>query len=116
MTLPSGPANITINNLDPDQPIPDGYALIDVREDDEWEAGHAPGAVHIPSGELADRLDELPDAELIVVCRGGGRSARAVQWLASQGIDALNLDGGMRAWAAAGFELVAEDGDIPTVD
>ncbi|MDO4791355.1 MAG: rhodanese-like domain-containing protein [Buchananella hordeovulneris] len=115
MNLPSS-GDITVDRLDFDSPIPEGYTLIDVREDDEWEAGHAPGAVHIPSGELADSLDELPEGDLIIVCHGGGRSSRACKMLAENGIDALNLAGGMVAWAAAGLPLVSEDGDVPRVD
>ena len=84
--------------------------LLDVREQDEWDAGHAPGAVHIPLGDLPARLDELPDTDagtLAVTCRGGGRSSRAVAWLSQQGFDVANLDGGMKAWAAAGKPLAA---------
>ncbi len=93
--------------------LPDDAVILDVREQDEWDAGHAPGAVHIPLGELPSRLDELPDtdaATLAVVCRHGGRSARAAAWLAQQGFDVANLDGGMAAWHSAGKELVAAAG------
>ena len=94
--------------------VPDDAVLLDVREQDEWDAGHAPGAVHIPLGELPARLDELPDTDagtLAVTCRGGGRSSRAVAWLSQQGFDVANLDGGMRAWQGAGKPLVADSGD-----
>ncbi|SDN28409.1 rhodanese-like domain-containing protein [Allokutzneria albata] len=84
--------------------------LLDVREQDEWNAGHAPGALHIPLGELAERLAELPeDGELHVVCRMGGRSARAVAFLNQNGWDAINVAGGMQSWQAAGKPLVAAD-------
>ena len=69
--------------------VHDHALMLDVREQDEWDAGHAPGAVHIPLGELPSRLDELPDTDagvLAVVCRGGGRSSRAVAWLLAAGI------------------------------
>jgi rhodanese-related sulfurtransferase len=90
--------------------------ILDVREPDEWEAGHIKGALHIPLGDLPVRVSELPaDADLVVVCRSGGRSARAVAWLGQNGHDALNLDGGMGAWAAAGQEMVSETGEAPTV-
>jgi rhodanese-related sulfurtransferase len=94
--------------------VPDDAVLIDVREQDEWDAGHAPGAVHIPLGELPSRLDELPDTDagaLAVACRGGGRSSRAVAWLSQQGFDVANLDGGMKAWQGAGKPLVSDSGD-----
>jgi rhodanese-related sulfurtransferase len=93
--------------------VHDDAVLLDVREQDEWDAGHAPGAVHIPLGELPSRLDELPDPDagtLAVACRGGGRSSRAVAWLTQQGFDVANLDGGMKAWESAGKQLVADSG------
>jgi len=91
--------------------LPEGTVLLDVREDDEWNAGHAPEAQHIPMGELPARLEELPaDAALYVVCRGGGRSARATAYLNANGWDATNVAGGMKSWAAAGRAL-ASTGD-----
>ena len=92
--------------------LPADAALLDVREDDEWAAGHVPDAVHVPMGELAGRLDELPPADtLYVVCRTGGRSARVTAYLNANGWDAVNVDGGMQAWQAAGRELVADGGE-----
>ena len=93
---------------------PDAF-LIDVREDDEWAAGHAAGALHLPLMDLPDRLSEIPsDVQLTVVCRVGGRSAQATAWLVQQGYDAVNLDGGMFAWAWAGRPMVRDD-DQPAV-
>jgi rhodanese-related sulfurtransferase len=69
--------------------------------------------VHIPLAELPSRLGELPDSDdgtLAVVCRMGGRSARAVAWLVQQGFDVANVDGGMLAWDRAGKQLVAASG------
>jgi rhodanese-related sulfurtransferase len=88
--------------------------ILDVREPDEWAAGHAPGAIHIPLGDLPARLAELSDTSpgpVAVTCRGGGRSSRAVAWLTQQGYDVANLDGGMKAWQTAGKPMVA-DGDL----
>ncbi|KAE8765516.1 rhodanese-like domain-containing protein [Georgenia thermotolerans] len=116
MTLPDVPGTpVTIADLDPQQPVPEGFVLLDVREQDEWDAGHAPGAVHIPMGELPARVDELPDGELLVVCRSGGRSARSAAWLNHSGYDAYNVEGGMKQWQAAGLPLTAEDGRTATV-
>jgi rhodanese-related sulfurtransferase len=93
-----------------------GARVLDVREPDEWEAGHIDGALHIPLAELPARVGELsPDEDLVVVCRVGARSARAVAWLLNQGYDAVNLDGGMGAWAAEGLPMVSETGDAPAV-
>ncbi len=89
--------------------------LLDVREDNEWAAGRAPNAVHIPLSELPDRLAEVPAGRpLSVVCRVGGRSAQATAWLLAQGIDARNVTGGMLAWAALGLP-VEGDADRPWI-
>lgn len=95
-----------------------GAVLLDVREPDEWAAGHAPGAIHIPLGDLPARLAELPEPDagaLAVTCRGGGRSSRAVAWLLQQGFEVANLDGGMQAWQAAGKPVVNDGRSTPTV-
>ncbi|KOG45461.1 sulfurtransferase [Streptomyces decoyicus] len=81
--------------------------LLDVREDDEWEAGHAEGALHIPMSEFVARYGELTEAapedgKVYVLCRVGGRSAQVAQYLIQQGVDAVNVAGGMQAWEAAG--------------
>ena len=90
--------------------------LLDVREDDEWRRGHAAGAQHIPMGEVPARLDEIdPNAKLYVVCRGGGRSARVAQFLASNGYEPVNVSGGMLAWANAGRPVITDDGGAGSV-
>jgi rhodanese-related sulfurtransferase len=67
--------------------------------------------VHIPLGQLADRVDELPaDERIVAVCRSGSRSADATQALNDAGYDAVNLRGGMQAWARSGAEVVRDDG------
>ena len=72
-----------------------------MREDDEWEAGHAPGAVHVAMGQVAERIDEIPaDRTVVCICRVGGRSAAVARALAGAGYDVRNLDGGMLAWEA----------------
>ena len=84
--------------------------LLDVREDHEWSAGHAVGAVHIPMGELAGRLGELPADPVHVICRSGHRSGQVADWLLTQGRDAVNVAGGMHAWAASGRPVVDDSG------
>lgn len=91
--------------------VPDGAFVLDVREHDEWAAGHIPGAMHIPLGELNLRHQEIgQDQELYVICRSGGRSARAAQALAGAGWDARNVSDGMMGWQAAGRPMVADSG------
>jgi queuine tRNA-ribosyltransferase len=85
--------------------------LLDVREDDEWQRGHAAAAQHIPMGEVPGRLDEIDrSATLYVICKAGGRSAKVAQFLARDGFAPINVDGGMLAWAEAGRPVVAGDG------
>jgi rhodanese-related sulfurtransferase len=73
--------------------------VLDVREPDEYEAGHIPGSKLVPLGTLDQHLDELPkDREIVVVCRSGGRSAHATQLLKHSGYKAFNMAGGMLAW------------------
>ncbi|KMS83335.1 rhodanese-like domain-containing protein [Prauserella rugosa] len=99
----------------------EGAVLLDVREADEWAAGHAPGAVHIPLGDLpasTDQLAELPDDRPVyVICRTGGRSARATMWLNSAGlVEAVNVAGGMKSWQTEGRPLECDhDGAEPEV-
>lgn len=99
--------------------LADDAVVIDVREQNEWDAGHAPGAIHIPLGELPARLGELPEADernpLPIICRSGNRSGRAVQWLNQQGFDTANVEGGMKQWAYAGKPVVADSGADPQV-
>ncbi|MQA94306.1 MAG: rhodanese-like domain-containing protein [Streptosporangiales bacterium] len=96
--------------------VPEDAYLLDVREDDEWQAGRAPHATHIPMSALAERAGEVPqDRDVYVICRSGGRSARAVTALNQAGWKATNVTGGMRAWAFAGRPMVADEGSDPSV-
>lgn len=88
-----------------------GLHLLDVREQDEWDAGHIDGSQHIPLGELGERLDEVPrDRTVVAVCRTGSRSDRAARGLQQLGFTAHNLDGGVTAWTRAGLPLVSSRG------
>jgi len=88
--------------------------LVDVREDDEWTAGHAPDAVHHLLGTLDPAA--LPSGQpVIAVCRSGARSSRAVAALTAAGVPATNLTGGMQAWQAAGLPVVTDDESPGTV-
>jgi rhodanese-related sulfurtransferase len=96
--------------------VPDGIYLLDVREDDEWAAGHAPDAVHVRLAELNERSAEIPrDREVYVICRSGARSAYATQALSGAGWNAINVSDGMTGWAVAGRPMVSETGSEPFV-
>jgi rhodanese-related sulfurtransferase len=92
--------------------VPADAYLLDVREPDEWAAGHAPGAHHLPMMQIQARMAEVPTAgDVVVVCRVGGRSGQVVAYLRDNGWDnVINLDGGMLHWSAAGREMVTDDG------
>jgi rhodanese-related sulfurtransferase len=90
--------------------------ILDVREDEEWAAGHIDGAVHIPLGRLAQRIGELdPDRPVVTVCRSGGRAGRAADLLTSSGRRAAVMDGGMQRWAHEDLPSSAADGSPGTV-
>ena len=85
----------------------EALTIIDVREDEEWEAGHIPGATHIQLGSLGHRLDELDSShELIMVCRSGNRSGYATEQLEAIGFQPVNMLGGMLAWKG---QVIYED-------
>lgn len=106
---------MTVSEVSPSQALEllDGDAvLLDVRQENEWDAGHAPMASLIPLSELADHLDELPRDRLIIcTCRSGGRSLRAATFLKENGFDVVNLTGGMIAWFAEDLPFDSESGD-----
>lgn len=83
--------------------------LLDVREDDEWAAGHSPNALHLPLGQL-DPAAVPAGTPVIAICRSGARSSRAAATLAAAGIKVSNLNGGMKAWSAAGLPIVTDAG------
>ena len=84
-----------------------GAYLIDVREQDEWDAGHAPAAHLLPMSRLNDLIGEVPkDTPVLIVCHSGGRSLRVTKALRDAGYDATNVLGGMTAWAEAGGDVV----------
>lgn len=96
--------------------LPAGVFLLDVREDDEWAAGHAPDAVHVRLSELLQRSDEIPrDREVYVICRTGARSGYAASGLSRSGWSAVNVADGMTGWAVAGRPMISETGAEPYV-
>jgi hydroxyacylglutathione hydrolase len=95
------------------QPVERRGVLLDVREPEEYVAGHVPGALNIPQADLASRLEELPrDQLLMVICQAGMRSLRAAQFLTQAGFkDVATVAGGTSAWFGAGRPMVT--GEMP---
>lgn len=96
--------------------VPSEGLVLDVREDDEWAAGHVEGALHVPMSDFVARFGEVTEAvadgrTAYVMCRVGGRSAQVTQYLVGQGIDAVNVSGGMQAWDGAGRPMVTDHGN-----
>jgi rhodanese-related sulfurtransferase len=86
--------------------LDEGATVIDVREPDEYAAGHVPGATLVPLMTVPHRLADLPEGDpLYVVCAVGARSAQAAAFLSARGVEAVNVDGGTRDWMAAGYPL-----------
>lgn len=88
----------------------EGALLLDVREHDEWRAGHIEGAVHVPLGDL-DPARIPRDVPVVAVCRSGNRSGTAATALSGHGHDVVNLAGGVTAWQRAGLQLVTDEGE-----
>lgn len=85
--------------------VPAGAQLIDVREDDEYAVDHAAGTTHIPLSEFTERVEEIDqDRDIYVICKAGGRSMQACQYLEqARGVEAINVEGGTDAWRDAGL-------------
>ncbi len=89
----------------------DGAMVIDVRDDDEYAAGHVAGAASLPLPEIEARMQELPkDQTLYMICQGGGRSGKAADLLKEAGFDARSVSGGTSAWVKAGGEVTTGSG------
>ena len=96
--------------------VREGAVLLDVRESGEWNAGHAPQAAHLPLGRIAEASRKVRDGkQVVVVCRSGNRSRPATKALISMGYDAINLSGGMHAWASAGGQVVGHPGRVGSI-
>ncbi|MEO6885098.1 MAG: rhodanese-like domain-containing protein [Jatrophihabitantaceae bacterium] len=100
--------------------LPEGAHILDVREDFEWAAGHVEGAVHVPMNDVPNRVSYEPDLlandrTTYVICAMGGRSGQVTAWLVQNGHDAVNVAGGMHAWADSGRPMVSDTGRPATV-
>jgi rhodanese-related sulfurtransferase len=98
---------IEVSVADLETALSAGARLIDVRETDEYEAGHVPGAVHVALGTVPEHVAAFEgEGPTYVICKSGGRSLRACEFLAEQGVETLNVAGGTMAWASGGRPLV----------
>lgn len=105
MQDPANPLEVDIETFA--EAYTNGATVLDVRNPDEYEAAHLQGAVLIPLGELADRQDEIPDADpLYVICAVGGRSLAAAKALTNAGYNALSVAGGTKGWIEQGRDFV----------
>ena len=96
--------------------INQGALLLDVREANEWAAGHAPEATHLPLAHIANAPSLVrADQSVVVICRSGNRSRVAAEALLSRGVSAVNLAGGMIAWAQGGESVTDSNGHSGTV-
>jgi rhodanese-related sulfurtransferase len=94
--------------------VANGSYLLDVREQDEWDRGHAPEAHLIPMSVFPERIAELPEGEqLLVICHSGFRSAKVTSALVAAGYDAVSVAGGMEAWQSAGGEVARDTPQPP---
>jgi len=89
--------------------ISEGSMVIDVREDWEFESGHAPTAHHIPLNSITDHVGEIPkDQTIYIICQSGGRSMTAANYLEAQGFDVVSVAGGTGAWISSGKQVSFE--------
>jgi rhodanese-related sulfurtransferase len=99
--------------------LPTDALILDVREDDEWAAGHVEGALHVPMNLVPNRVSYEPemfgDKTVYVMCKMGGRSSQVAAWLNHNGHTAVNIAGGMHAWADSGRAMSSSTGEAPFV-
>jgi rhodanese-related sulfurtransferase len=102
---PPGAPEVDIDELE--QAMAEGAPVIDVRQADEYDAAHVPGARLIPLGEVAYRIGEVPtEGPVYVICQTGARSLKAAEFYRARGIDARNVAGGTKAWVESGRQAI----------
>ena len=111
--MPAYPSEISVDDLA--NLLENEILLIDVRQLDEYQSGHVAGAVHIALHEIPDRVEECVSADgspTYFICKVGGRSAQACEYLAGESLNVVNIAGGTLAWLHSGRDVVL--GDNPT--
>ena len=105
------PVSPEVTAAEADRLAAGSHRILDVREPAEFAAGHVAGAVHIPLADLPLRHPELEGSVAwLAICRSGFRSMQATVYLRAQGLDVVNVAGGMHAWQAAGLPMQDLDG------
>lgn len=94
-----------VSTADLEAALAAGAAVVDVRETEEYDSGHVPGAVHVALGTVPDHVDAFATGTYII-CRSGARSMRAAEFLAERGIETINVAGGTLDWIAGGRPVV----------
>jgi rhodanese-related sulfurtransferase len=98
---------VTLDELE--DAIKRGFFVLDVREQNEWDEGHVPGAKLIPLGQLQERVAEVDDAtRVFVICRSGARSLQGADILEENGIDSVSVAGGTMGWINSGREVIVD--------
>ena len=93
-----------------------GYNLVDVREQDEWDAGHHEKAKHIPMGTIPEKINEFDkDEKYIIICRSGGRSGKVCSFMNKEGHQSFNLNGGMNKLSTTSEKIVDSNGNTGVV-
>ena len=104
---------LEINVAELESALQAGCRVVDVRETDEYESGHVPGAVHVALASVPEHVDTIrADGPVYIVCRSGARSMQACVYLAQVGVEAVNVSGGTLEWVATGRGVVT--GSTPT--
>lgn len=115
MPVANYPSSLSARAIDPPGTLPEGFVLLDVREQNEWDAGHAPNARSFPMSKIPGNLEQFPKENTLVICRTGGRSSQLTEWLALKDIRVWNVRDGMVGWRLAGHPIVKDDGTPGTV-
>jgi rhodanese-related sulfurtransferase len=91
------------------------FTIVDTREESEWNKGHIPGAIHLGKGVIERDIEKVvpdPNAQIVLYCGGGFRSALAADNLQKMGYkNVISMDGGWRGWTEAGYETVKDSHD-----
>ncbi|MGM0386196.1 MAG: rhodanese-like domain-containing protein [Actinomycetota bacterium] len=115
MAIPEYPGNFSAKAIEAPSTLAEEFVILDIREVNEWAAGHAPGSVNFPLSRIPSHVEDLPLGKVVLVCRNGNRSGTALDWLIQKGYRYWNLRDGMIGWKMAGFPIVRPNGTPGTL-